>query len=94
MKKVFLLSIIAVIGVITAVIVIQSIGNNGDEILNANVEALAWNGSEGGPEVVIPCTLDPKAECEYAELAKGPEGEMIVVGKSMRPGFRNNNGHM
>lgn len=43
MKKIFLLSIIAVIGVITAVIVIQAGGNNGNEMLNANVEALAWN---------------------------------------------------
>ena len=74
MKKVFLLSVITVIGLFTAVIFIQSRENNGDEILNANVEALA------GPGVIVPCRLSPGDSCSYTVWAEDAEGKLVEVG--------------
>ena len=48
MKKTSLVSMVTGIGIIAVMAVVQSGGNNRDAILNANVEALAWNSGEGG----------------------------------------------
>lgn len=92
MKKNPTLLTIAVIGIITAISITQFSYSSPDELLNANVEALAWQGSEGPDVTILPCTFSPKDKCTYSELAQGPEGELIVVGKRTKDGFKNTGG--
>lgn len=84
MKKKLLSVTFAVMGIIMAIMLIQLNGTCNDELLNANVEALA------GPDITVtPCEFAKKEKCKYAELAKGPEGDMIVVGNRIIFEFRN-----
>lgn len=81
MKKICLLSIVAVIGMITAIAIIQFNENNSGGILNANVEALA--AAPGGGDVVKcapdgpTCYHDIILCDEKGNPLKDPEGNPI-----------------
>ena len=83
MKKRIFLFTIAVTGVITAIAVVQLRRAAGNEILNANVEALAGPGI-----VVIPCQFAKLEECEYPEFVAGPEGDLVFVGYQTKGDMR------
>lgn len=80
-KKLFLFAVLST-AILSAVFVIQFNGNSCDDLLNANVEALA------GPGVVIPCQLAESERCEYPEFAVGPEGELVIVGVQIKYNMR------
>lgn len=82
-KKLFLFAALST-AILSAIYVIQFNGNSCDDLLNANIEALAGPG--GG--VVIPCQFAKLEECEYPEFVVGPEGDLVFVGYQTKGDMR------
>lgn len=83
MKKVIFLSVVTVIGIIMVNVVIQSSRNSCDDLLNANIEALAWNHAGGGDgrvdcmEGENGCTFPIYEYDENGKIITDPEGNPI-----------------
>ena len=84
MKKGLFLFAVLSTAILSVISVIQFNGDSCDDLLNANIEALAGPG--GG--VVIPCQLAESERCEYPEFAVGPEGELVIVGVQVKYNMR------
>lgn len=85
MKKNLLLLTFVVIEIITAIAVTQLNNTGCDEILNANIEVLAWNDSGGGDGQVDckegkkGCTFKIIMHDEEGNVVKDPEGNTLYI---------------
>lgn len=85
MKKSLFLGIFAVIGIMAAITLIKLNGIDSNELLNANVEALAWDNSEGGDGKVdcmmgkTGCTFKVILHDDNGNEAVDPEGNPLYI---------------
>lgn len=83
-KKHFLLTVLSAVA-LSAISIIQFNSNSGDDLLEANVEVLAWQGSDGGDGGVHctkgekGCTFQVVIYDENGNILRDPEGNPLYV---------------
>ena len=75
MKKRLLTLTFAIVGIIVAIVLIQTQNANCNQILDANVAALAWNDSGGG-DGEVDCSLG-EGGCTFKIIVRDDDGNIL-----------------